>query len=472
MDIYFSFFIQSIIYLAIIQSLFSLFYVRYRIVQFILMNSIAVIFVMLPMITWSEGMPLSGDIPHLTVAGLAIFPLTLILIILEYYDKSHIINTRKIVIILVPLAVILVILSSYHVPVLYLVHIASYLYILKIISTKIYLFSSRIFLLIILGDIMYLVAGILSMDPSGLSLSVAATAFFSYFTLFIDFNRRIRRYIRQLDDIGRINIRLNHLITRLRQGSEQFKRIISEKDIEILQSSRHASLAEITTGIAHELAQPLTGIRVIAQNMIDDINYEEFSGTEAVSELEKICSLVDKSTSIIDHIRNFSKKSGFSMRVIDINRAILNAVDLINQQMKDKNIEMILTLNENIPGILGDNLSLEQLIVNILINAKDAIFEKQKKNQEGSGLIKIITEYSSGSVNMIIADNGTGIPKEIIPKIWSPFFTSKKRTHGTGIGLSISKKILKAHNADVNLRSDETGTTFTFRFPPYEESLK
>jgi len=250
-------------------------------------------------------------------------------------------------------------------------------------------------------------------------------------------------------------------MTRLKQSNEQCKRIIAEKDTELFQMSRHASLAEVTTGIAHELAQPLTGIKGIAQNMIDDINYDEFEKLQAVSELHKISSLVDKSSTIIDHIRNFSKKSGFSMRLLDINSSILEAIDLINHQLKTNDIELICELTENIPDMYGDNISIEQLIVNLILNSKDAVIEKKYIEPEIDGRIKVSTNVKDKKVRLIVEDNGVGIPKDIIPKIWSPFFTSKKRKHGTGIGLSISSKIIKEHNGEVYLNTDSNGTCFT-----------
>mgnify|MGYP001138015748 CR=1 FL=1 len=101
------------------------------------------------------------------------------------------------------------------------------------------------------------------------------------------------------------------------------------------------------------------------------------------------------------------------------------------------NIDLIFVLDDAIPNILGDKLSLEQLIVNILMNSKDAILEKPFASPEESGTIRITTFSDEQSVSMIIQDNGSGISEDIMNKIWSPFFTTKKREHGTGIGLSI-----------------------------------
>jgi C4-dicarboxylate-specific signal transduction histidine kinase len=229
--------------------------------------------------------------------------------------------------------------------------------------------------------------------------------------------------------------------------------------------ARHASLAELTAGIAHELSQPLTGIKGIAQNMIDEINDPDFENLQGVSELLKICALVDKSSSIIDHIRNFSKKGTLSMKMIDLNKIILEAIDLINLQLKKNSIDLIFVLDDTITRIMGDKISLEQLIVNIILNSKDAILEKDYEGTGDNGTIRISTFEKDGMVNMIILDNGSGISDDIMNKIWSPFFTTKKRVHGTGIGLSICSKILKDHSATVDVKSDSNGTQFSIHFP-------
>jgi C4-dicarboxylate-specific signal transduction histidine kinase len=289
-----------------------------------------------------------------------------------------------------------------------------------------------------------------------------------------EYSRRLHFVNLRLSSINTLNKRLNQVINRLRQSNDTLKKIISQKDIELLQIARHASLAEVTTGIAHELAQPLTGIKCISQNMIDDINYNEFDHMQAVSDLVKISSLVDRSSSIIDHIRTFSRKRGFSFQQADLNACILNAIELINNQMKNSGVDLIFVLDDSIPRIYGDNLSLEQLFINLILNSKDAISSKKESAGDFSGVIKITTTFHDGIVKLIIEDNGSGIPEDVIPKIWTPFFTTKQKGKGTGIGLSLSHRIIKEHNADVSISSSGDGTIFTITFPiehPHPDEL-
>ena len=133
--------------------------------------------------------------------------------------------------------------------------------------------------------------------------------------------------------------------------------------------------------------------------------------------------------------------------------------------MKKKNITCIYSLDDSISLIFGDKIAIEQLIINIVFNAKDAIIERGKDLKDYNGSINISTISDENLVKLIIKDNGIGIREEYIQKIWSPFFTTKNRLEGTGIGLSISKKIIREHNADVHVSSGSKGTQFTISFP-------
>lgn len=306
-------------------------------------------------------------------------------------------------------------------------------------------------------------------EPNQYSLSLAIGFFHlgSFFAITFYFKNRIWLVNYQMKGAADDNKRLSHNITRLKTSIDQCKRIIAEKDTELMQLARHANLAELTAGIAHELAQPMTGIKGIAQNMIDDINCEEFDNLQAVSELLKICSLVDKSSSIIDHVRTFSRKSEITMKRIDLNAVVIEAFSLVNNQLKKNSIDLVFMLDENIPLISGDTILLEQLMINIISNAKDAILEKRNIMPDLVGTITVTTTSTSTHAKLSIRDNGSGMSDNIVQKIWSPFFTTKKRHSGTGIGLSISNKILKQHNASVRVDTDAYGTCFEFSFPAY-----
>lgn len=354
-----------------------------------------------------------------------------------------------------------------------LLSIAFSLYLFYLLFTSIFT-SKTMYMVLQIATVIHLLLSAASLRfGDGIYCTTAMLMLFTITSVLfvLSYFKKIARLSKYLKLNEETNRQLNHTITRLKLKIELLGQVIQQKELELLQMSKHASLAEITAGIAHELAQPLTGIKGIAQNMMDDINYDEFEKLQAVSELMKICTLVDKSSSIIDHIRNFSKKNGMNMQFIDINKVILNAIDLVNIQFKKYDIDVVLMLNENVKRIYGDTISLELLIINLLINARDAILERRRAESEHTGKITIISDSLPEGVNLIIEDNGTGIPQEIIKKIWSPFFTTKRKSNSTGIGLSISNKILREHNAEVRLESSPgSGSRFIVLFPVRREN--
>ena len=348
--------------------------------------------------------------------------------------------------------------------ILFLYQILAFLYLLFILRGRL-LTKINITLLLVISPALILLFYFLKPGEYSLASALILVYLLTNIFLLSEYSRRAEIINQRIASITALNKRLDQVITRQKQNNDQLKKIIAQKDVELLQIARHASLAEITTGIAHELAQPLTGIKCISQSIIDDINYEELDLMQAVSDLLKISSLVDRSSSIIDHIRTFSRKRGFSFQPADLNACILNAVELVNNQMRNSHIDVQFILDESIPGIYGDNLSLEQLFINLILNSRDAITARKEGSDAPAGKIKIMTGANDHHAWLIIEDNGCGIPEDIIPKIWTPFFTTKRKGKGTGIGLSLSHRIIKEHNAEVSVDSSGNGTVFTITFP-------
>jgi C4-dicarboxylate-specific signal transduction histidine kinase len=400
-----------------------------------------------------------------TMIGLCVYPITLSLMINHQYNQYRQTPIIPVFVISAASFFSLMILPDYNILIFYLMHLLFYLYIIYIIFPGKHERTAVILFAVIFLNFFYLSVTVYSLNEIHFILSAGLLSNIITLLLGYRLKQRLSGLLNHFSVINELNNKLNHRITRLKQSNDSCRKIILEKDLELSQMARHASLAELTTGIAHELAQPLTGIKGIAQNMIDDINAEEFENLQAVSELLRICALVDKSSSIINHIRNFSKKGTLTMKQIDLNNVILEAIDLINLQLKKNNIDLVFVLDDAVPKILGDKISLEQLIVNIIMNSKDAILEKEFDTPHENGTIRITTFAADSAVMMVIQDNGSGISEDIMHKIWSPFFTTKKRDHGTGIGLSICNKILKDHNATVDIQSEKKGTQFSIRFP-------
>lgn len=460
--------LEMLVLILLFMSIQLFVFIQNRKAKLLLLNLLPSLLLSIPLICMSRGITPSIMILFI-YAGILIYPYTFILLTADYFPLKK--KNFFLYSLFLSLPFLLLFFNTRNISFVLLMHSILYIFLFlsvkKRIPVRYYIIFVLFFSLFIL---LYNYNNIYNQTVLA-SMLVLQCIITSFFVLY-DYSRRLRFINLRLQSINALNKRLNQVITRIRQSNDTLKKIISQKDIELLQIARHASLAEVTTGIAHELTQPLTGIKCISQNMIDDINYNELDQMQAVSDLAKIASLVDRSSSIIDHIRTFSRKRGFSFQEADLNACILNAIELINNQIKNNGIDLIFVLDDSVPRIYGDNLSLEQLFINLILNSRDAISSKIETSGNFTGVIKITTTYQDGIVKLIIEDNGTGIPDDVIPKIWTPFFTTKQKGKGTGIGLSLSHRIIKEHNADVSISSSSDGTIFTIIFPveqPHQE---
>jgi histidine kinase len=187
---------------------------------------------------------------------------------------------------------------------------------------------------------------------------------------------------------------------------------------------------------------------------------------------EEMDSHVDRAERIISHMREFGRKSEVAREKVQVNEVLRRALDFFKQQLKLREIEVLEQLDEDLPLILADSNRLEQVFINLLINARDAIEKKweQGKEKEETKRITIRTNLEERMVFIRISDNGTGIPKQVLDKIFEPFFTTKTVGKGTGLGLSISYGIVRDYDGAIRVESREgEGSTFTVKFPLVEE---
>jgi C4-dicarboxylate-specific signal transduction histidine kinase len=176
---------------------------------------------------------------------------------------------------------------------------------------------------------------------------------------------------------------------------------------------------------------------------------------------DKIFDNITRIRNIIDHVRAFSRSdSNYLLTAFDINSSIENAVSMITEQYKHLDINLKTQLNRQLPQIVGNTFKFEQVIVNLLTNAKDAVLERRRKQEDYSELkVEIKTYQEKQSLIVEITDNGTGIDKDDIHNIMLPFYTTKEEGKGTGLGLSICYQIIKEMNGTIDISSDgENGT--------------
>ncbi len=238
--------------------------------------------------------------------------------------------------------------------------------------------------------------------------------------------------------------------------------LTSQKAMEkqLIQSEKLIVIGTLAAGVAHELNQPLMVIRGYTQILLS--NHQ--NDPELKDSLKRIEGQTTRMMKIIQHLRNFSRGSTGMKEPLSINQIIENAFTLLNQQLKAHNIEVIKELTQDLPQIMADANQLEQVIINLIVNARDAL------DQKGGGEIKVVSRFKKpDKVEILFSDTGIGMPPHIKNHIFEPFFTTKEAGKGTGLGLSISHRIIKDHRGDISVTSTEgKGTTFVLTFPVYK----
>ncbi|MBN1912984.1 MAG: PAS domain-containing protein [Candidatus Omnitrophica bacterium] len=271
--------------------------------------------------------------------------------------------------------------------------------------------------------------------------------------------RSIKKFIKDLEDksnyLRLINIELGETNKKLQDAQ-----------LQLAQSSKMASLGLLAGGVAHEINNPLTGVlnnvqlvRMFAQQKTE-FKFEEFKDI-----LEVVEKSAERCKKITQALLEFSHASNGVFTAVSLNHAINQVITLIEYELRLRNIKIVKELQEGLPAVLGDVQLLQQVVFDIINNAIWAI---QKKHNREGGEISIKTEYLADkeSVVLYIRDNGMGIAKDNLSKIFEPYFTTKKIGEGTGLGLSIVYKIIKSHQGKIEVDSIEgEGTSFKIELP-------
>ncbi|MGA2958857.1 MAG: Cache 3/Cache 2 fusion domain-containing protein [Thermodesulfobacteriota bacterium] len=229
----------------------------------------------------------------------------------------------------------------------------------------------------------------------------------------------------------------------------------------LIQAGKMRALGELVAGVAHELNNPLmaadTFLHVIRENLDKE--------NENQNRLGLIQRCHERIAKIINHLRDFSRQSKFAFRKMDINEPIENALLITGQQLLNHGIRVIKNFSPNLPKIWGDVNQLEQVFLNLMSNARDAMgkMERKKELTISTGLI---SRNGWNDMEISFKDTGSGIPEENLDKIFEPFFSTKEVGKGTGLGLSICYGIIEAHGGHIEVESKlDEGTTFRVILP-------
>jgi C4-dicarboxylate-specific signal transduction histidine kinase len=281
---------------------------------------------------------------------------------------------------------------------------------------------------------------------------------------------RRRAMIHIMGDMNEANRRLAdqrkamlHILSDLHETSLEMQRReqeLREKQEQLVQAAKLATLGELTTGVAHELNNPLNNIGLFVGNVIDRVDLGRQEREPVLRDLSRAMQQVRKANEIISHLRTFGRAAPPRRERVEVNRVIEQALSLISEQLRLREIDVRLDLANDDPVVMGSPIQLEQVVMNLLTNSRDALADSAHKAIVMRSLVE------SDRVKLAIGDTGPGIPPELEHRIFDPFFTTKEVGAGTGLGLSITYGIIQDHEGSIAVdnRPGE-GVTFVIDLP-------
>jgi signal transduction histidine kinase len=260
---------------------------------------------------------------------------------------------------------------------------------------------------------------------------------------------------------------------RATQMAERMTKELEQQRAVAMRSDRLRSLGEMAAGIAHELNQPLVGVRGLAEHIL--IAQDRRWNMDAHTVREKLATIVeqaDRMAHIIEHVRIFAREAGKpELLSVNVNDVVESSMNLLGAQFSSHGLVLEKSLASGLPSVLANPFTLEEVVLNLLLNARDAVEERlqSEPDMQAPGVFLrtlACMENGRAMVRIEVRDNGVGIPQEIQGKIFDPFFTTKPPDKGTGLGLSISKTILEEFEGTLIITcTSEEGTTATMTLP-------
>jgi PAS domain S-box-containing protein len=256
-----------------------------------------------------------------------------------------------------------------------------------------------------------------------------------------------------------LNVSITPLVSK---SNERIGRLLLFDDVtqrermeeQMSQTEKLTSLGLLAAGVAHEVNTPLA----VISNYIQMLAKQMPEGDPRQSIIDKIVKQTFRASEIVNNLLNFSRTGAAEAANVDVNRLVEETLSLVAHPLKTARIQVVKELTESIPPVHGSANKLQQVFLNLFLNARDAM--------PGGGMLEVRTTAHNGSVEVEVADTGAGIPREHINRIFDPFFTTKSNGRGTGLGLSVSYGIIKEHAGKIDVRSTPgKGTSFHVEFP-------
>jgi C4-dicarboxylate-specific signal transduction histidine kinase len=285
----------------------------------------------------------------------------------------------------------------------------------------------------------------------------------------LDNSRRALLHI--LQDSHHSNLRLEasrkamiHIMGDLRETTAEIQRReqeLRDKQEQLVQAGKLATLGELTTGVAHELNNPLNNIGLFVGNVIDHVRMKQIDEGRILHDLGKVVEQVKKATEIITHLRTFGRAAPATVGRVPLHDVIERSLSLIHEQLRLRQIQVqVEPFRGAEPVVLGNSIQLEQVFINLLANARDALEHAPTKE------IHIQATATREAAVVVVTDTGPGIPDGLEQRIFDPFFTTKDVGSGTGLGLSITYGIIKEHGGTISVENTPgRGASFRIELP-------
>lgn len=257
--------------------------------------------------------------------------------------------------------------------------------------------------------------------------------------------------IRSKDELSELADSFNLMASALKKRDEKLKEFTKKK---IMESERLAIIGQLAADVAHEINNPLQGIVTYSHLLLEKMP----QGSSTKNSIKKIVIQANRCTEIIRGLLDFSRQRKPQKKPSNVNLILQECVSLVDNQAIFHNINIIKDFTENIPQVVIDPSQMQQVFMNMIINAAEAM--------GGNGQLTLATRLDAveGSIEVEFADTGHGITEENLERIFDPFFTTKEVGHGTGLGLAISYGIIKEHKGVISVQSEVgKGTTFVVR---------
>jgi signal transduction histidine kinase len=284
--------------------------------------------------------------------------------------------------------------------------------------------------------------------------------------------------VKTADEVGELSESFNLMVSDLRQYREELEhwnqtleqRVmkrseeLAEAQAKLIQSTKLAAVGELAAGLAHELNNPLAGIYAFLQVLAETIRSRGFrnvSNEDAESFQKNLVYVereIQRCKSIVGSLLTFARVSEKNFILLNLNDVVRETLGFMHSNLQKENVTVETHLAEHLPPVQGDANELQQVFLNIIVNARKAM--------SGGGTLTVTTGASGKTVRVSIRDTGEGINPAILDRIFDPFFTTRKPGEGTGLGLSISYGIVKDHSGEILVESaPEQGSTFTIVLP-------